>query len=150
MDELILKVQLKSKLPQPIQKLLYTMEDGDTVVVTDIQDLREGQLYYALTVNEQLPKKPVPTFSPKMEAFLGKLEASLKIEAKKKQQMADIRAALYKEDIDFDRLMATGDLAITDAKLEKCGIKTDGLRFAILSAIKDTLRSSSGPSRGIV
>jgi hypothetical protein len=36
----------------------------------------------------------------------------------------------------FDDLMETGELAITDAKLEKYGITQGGLRTSILSVIK--------------
>jgi hypothetical protein len=39
----------------------------------------------------------------------------------------------------FDDLMETGDLAITDAKLEKYGITQGGLRTAILAVIKSTI-----------
>jgi hypothetical protein len=62
LEMLIHAVGKKIKVPQPI-KLLYTMEDNDAIIVTDVKDLREGFLYYALTVNEELPKKEMVRFT---------------------------------------------------------------------------------------
>ena len=62
LEMLIHAVGKKIQVPQPI-KLLYTMEDNDAIIVTDVKDLREGFLYYALTVNEELPKKEMVRFT---------------------------------------------------------------------------------------
>ena len=47
-----------------------------------------------------------------------------------------IRDCLGKQKIKFKQLMATGELALTDEKLEKIGISQLGLRTAILAIIK--------------
>jgi hypothetical protein len=134
LDMLILEVSKKIKIPQPI-KLLYTMEDNDPVVVTDVKDLREGFLYYALNVNEELPKKQIAKFTS-MEEFFERLESTLKNPIKKERQMKDIRDAFDNQDIEYEQLMETGDLAITDEKLKEIGIAQLGLRTAILAVIK--------------
>ncbi|KAI8892208.1 hypothetical protein BC833DRAFT_612386 [Globomyces pollinis-pini] len=135
LEALIQAVSEKVQIPQPI-KLLYTIEDNDTIIVTDVKDLREGRLYYALTVNEELPKKQTGNFSVEMERFFDKLKME---EGKSDEQVKKVRDVFYEQDIEFKQLMATGDLAMTDAKLEKYGITQGGLRTAILSVIKSNV-----------
>ena len=130
---LIRAVEEKFKNSVPI-KLLYRLRDEIPIVVTDITDLREGFLYYALTVNEEIPKKTTDfntKFSPEMEEFFKALK-----EEKGETAMERVKAVFVKEDIGFKQLMETGDLAITDVELERYGIAQGGLRKAILSLIK--------------
>jgi hypothetical protein len=47
-----------------------------------------------------------------------------------------IKDCLGKQKIKFKQLMATGELALTDAKLKDYGIAQGGLRTAILAIIK--------------
>ena len=86
----------------------------------------------------------VAEFSPEMEQFFGKLEEALKNSVKKPQQMNQVRAVFYKEDIEYDQLMASDDLALTDEKLEKYGIKQGGLRTAILAVVRSTKAEYDG------
>ncbi|EGF84118.1 hypothetical protein BATDEDRAFT_85425 [Batrachochytrium dendrobatidis JAM81] len=96
---------------QPVPfKMLYRFADNDFIVVTDVKNLRDGFLYYALTVNEELPKKQA------------------------------LRETFTEQGILFEDLMETGDLAITDAELEKYGIAQGGLRTAILAVIKSIIQ----------
>ena len=60
---------------------------------------------------------------------------------KEQEELADdevdlVKATFAAQKIKFRQLMKTGELAITDEKLEKIGIKELGLRTAILSVIK--------------
>lgn len=132
LDMLILEVSKKIKIPQPI-KLLYTMEDNDPVVVTDVKDLREGFLYYALNVNEELPKKQIAKFSPEMEEFFERLKTD---EDMSDEQLALAREKFGLQGITYKQLMKSDDLAITDEKLKEYGIAQGGLRTAILAVIK--------------
>ena len=50
--------------------------------------------------------------------------------------MARVREVFDQQDIEFEQLMATDKLALTDEKLEKCGIQQLGVRTAILSVIR--------------
>jgi len=134
MDVLIQKVELELKLARPLQKFLYAIEDGDALVVTDVKNLREGLLYYVLATFEMIPQKKTAKFST-MEEFFGKL--------KTEEDMPDDLVEMTKEKfglqgINFKQLMKTGELAITDAELEKYGINQGGLRKAILSVIKSS------------
>jgi hypothetical protein len=71
-----------------------------------------------------------------MEQFFDKLKME---ECKSDEQVKKVRDVFSDQDIEFKQLMATGDLAITDAKLEKYGITQGGLRTAILSVIKSNV-----------
>jgi hypothetical protein len=136
LEMLIQAVSKKIQIPQPI-KLLYTIEDNDPIVVTDVKDLREGFLYYALTVNEELPRKQMAKFSPEMEHFFERLKTD--------EDMSDAQVEIAKESfssqgITYKQLMKTGDLAITDAELKDYGITQGGLRKAILAVIKSNIQ----------
>jgi hypothetical protein len=109
------------------------MEDNDPVVVTDVKDLREGFLYYALNVNEELPKKQIAKFSPEMEEFFERLKTERK---RPESDIIKAREIFTEQGILFNDLMETGDLAITDEKLKEYGIAQGGLRTAILAVIK--------------
>ncbi len=71
-----------------------------------------------------------------MEDFFMKLDSMLKNPNKKGRQLREVREVFDKEDIDYDQLIETGKLAITDEKLKEAGIKQLGLRTAILSVIE--------------
>jgi hypothetical protein len=60
-------------------------------------------------------------------------------EGKSDEQVEKVRDVFSEQDIEFKQLMETGDLAITDSKLEKYGITQGGLRTAILSVIKSNV-----------
>lgn len=51
-------------------------------------------------------------------------------------QVAVVKAKFEEQDVKFKQLMATGDLALTDAELRDYGIAQGGLRKAILAVIK--------------
>jgi hypothetical protein len=112
--------------------MLYTMEDNDAIVVTDVKDLREGFLYYALTVNEELPKRETVRFTT-LEEFFEKLKTDQDLDENDVQIIKD---CLEKQKIKFKQLMNTGELAMTDQKLNEYGVAQGGLRTAILAVIK--------------
>ncbi len=63
--------------PAPI-KLLYRLRDENPIVIADVKDLREGLLYYILTVNEELPKKVNEVLPVKQIASLEEFFKALK------------------------------------------------------------------------
>ena len=132
LEMLIQAVSKKIQIPQPI-KLLYTIEDNDPIVVTDVKDLCEGLLYYALTVNEELPRKQTVKFNT-MEQFFEKLKTERK---RTESDINKIKDVFNEQGILFDDLMETGELAMTDGKLKEYGIAQGGLRTAILAVIKN-------------
>ena len=132
---LIMAVEEKFNNPVPI-KSLYRLRDENPIVITDVKDLREGFLYYALTVNEEIPKKTkdvITKFSPEMEEFFKALKDE---EGLEDEDVALVKDVFVKQKLKFKQLMETGDLAITDVELERYGIAQGGLRKAILSLIK--------------
>ncbi|KAJ8324735.1 hypothetical protein O5D80_006974 [Batrachochytrium dendrobatidis] len=134
LSALIEAVQKKFPLALKVKKL-YRLHEGTPIVVTDVKDLRQGYLYYVLAGFEELPKKQTTKFTT-MEEFFDKLESTLKDPIKKERQMKKVRDAFDAQDIDYDQLMATGDLALTDEKLKEIGISQLGLRTAVLLVIK--------------
>jgi hypothetical protein len=129
---LIQAVSNKIQIPQPI-RLLYIMEDNDPIVVTDVKDLREGFLYYALTVNEELPKKQMTEF----KHFFERLKIEQEFDD---DDIQTIKDCFGKQKIKFVQLMKTGELAITDENLKEYGITQGGLRKAILAVIKSNIQ----------
>ncbi|KAK5664695.1 hypothetical protein QVD99_008243 [Batrachochytrium dendrobatidis] len=123
---------------QPVPfKMLYRFADNDFIVVTDVKNLRDGFLYYALTVNEELPKKQVVDHNLNIKHFFDKM----KIERKRPEfDIIKLRETFTEQGILFEDLMETGDLAITDTELEKYGIAQGGLRTAILAVIKSIIQ----------
>ena len=113
-------------------KTVYRLEDGDVVLPFDVRALREGFLYYAITLDEELPKKQTVT-STNMEEFFEKLKVD---EDMSDAQVQIAREKLQEQRVRFKQLMATGDLAITDSDLKEYGILQGGLRKAILSVIQ--------------
>ena len=53
----------------------------------------------------------------------------------KKSEVDKIKLAFEAQKVQFETLMETGDLAITDADLVTCGIQELGVRKVILSLI---------------
>jgi hypothetical protein len=56
----------------------------------------------------------VPNFSKEMEEFFNKLGSMLKNPEKKERQMKEVREVFDREDIDYDQLIKTGNLVISD------------------------------------
>ena len=52
------------------------------------------------------------------------------------EQVGRAKSVFAEQEIGFKQLMKTGNLAITDEKLEKIGVKQLGLQTAILSVIQ--------------
>ena len=128
-------VNMKFHIPQTI-KLLYRMNGETPIPVTDIKDLREGYMYYVLTVNQELPTKNTGSFST-MEEFFEKLKTD---EDMSDEQVATAKELFSSQGITFKQLMKTGDLAMADEKLKEYGITQGGLRTAILAVIKSNLQ----------
>ena len=57
MSEVISAVDSLFTLPVPFKMLYRLADDGEVHQLKNVKDLREGFLYYALTVNEELPGK---------------------------------------------------------------------------------------------
>lgn len=111
----------------PIQKL-YSLDGLEKVYEKEWFGLRAEARYYVETEDDLVKK-----FSPEMEEFFDKLKID--------QHMSDAQVEKAKESfaaqgITFKQLMATDDLALTDAELKEYGITQGGLRKAILSVIK--------------
>ncbi|KAJ3262125.1 hypothetical protein HDU77_000483 [Chytriomyces hyalinus] len=71
-----------------------------------------------------------------METFFATMKEDQELEP---DEIEAIRAVFLTPKIKFKHLMAVGDLAISDEKLEKYGIMQGGLRTSILSVIKSNL-----------
>jgi hypothetical protein len=71
-----------------------------------------------------------------MEEFFDKLKTVQEVDDGDIQTIKD---CFVKQKIKFRQLMATGDLAMTDAELKDYGINQGGLRKAILSVIKSNI-----------
>ncbi|KAI8838569.1 hypothetical protein BJ741DRAFT_576896 [Chytriomyces cf. hyalinus JEL632] len=66
-----------------------------------------------------------PKFSPEMDKFFATLKDEYELDP---CDIENIRAVFAAQRIKFKQLMAVGEFAITDEKLEKFGIKEYGLR----------------------
>jgi hypothetical protein len=110
-------------------------EDGSVHQLKNVKDLREGFLYYALTVNEELPKNQTAKFNT-MDEFFDKLMTEQELDD---DDIQTIKDCFGKQKIKLRQLLATGELAFTDAKLKDYGITQGGLRTAILAVIKTTI-----------
>jgi hypothetical protein len=80
-------------------------------------------------------------FSLEMEEFFQKLEKKLRNPEKRERQIGLVRKVFDEQDIEWDQLIETGDLAITDDKLQSVGIDQLGLRIAVLSVLKSLTTS---------
>ena len=56
LDNLLKVLGQRFKSAAPI-KLIYRLEDNDVIVVNDVNDLRKDYMYFALNVNQELPKR---------------------------------------------------------------------------------------------
>jgi hypothetical protein len=117
-------------IKNPIRKI-YSLVDGEKSFESDWHGLKAEARYYVQTEDELIQNS-----SLEMEEFYEKLESTLMNPVKKEGQMKEIRDAFDSQDIEYDQLMATGDLTLTDGKLKEIGISQMGLRTAILSVIK--------------
>jgi uncharacterized ubiquitin-like protein YukD len=131
-SEVISSVDSLFSQPVPFKMLYRLAEDGSIHQLKNVKDLREGYLYYALTVNEELPKKQTAKFST-MEQFFDKLKTEQELDDDDVQTIKD---CFGNQKIKFKQLMATGDLVISDEKLKEYGITQGGLRTAILAIIR--------------
>ena len=117
------------KIEKPIKRI-YSVLDSDKSYIQDCFGFKAEGRYYVETEDDLVQKFRV------MEEFFVKLESTLKNPIKKDRQMKEVRDAFDGQDIEYDQLMAIGDLALTDEKLKEIGISQLGLRTAILSVIK--------------
>ena len=118
----------KLKIPIHTREMYHYLPYGRHSYVSELSALQEGKEYYVETDLDKPTK-----FSPEMEQFFE----NLKID----EDMSDAQVEIAKESfssqgITYKQLMKTGDLAMTDAELEKMGIVQLGLRKAILAVIK--------------
>ncbi len=121
--------------------MIYLFQNGKVVEMKEISDFKDGESYFLLTEIDELPAIHRSVIR-NMEEFYVKL----KTDADMTDQQVGIAKDVFSKEgklsilnvkgISFKQLMETGDLAITDEKLEKYGIKQGGLRTAILSVIE--------------
>jgi hypothetical protein len=114
------------QIKKPI-KGIYSLVDGKKSFETDWFGFKDECHYYVETEDDL-----VQQFST-MDEFFEKLKTD--------EDMSDDQVAVTKDKfgsqgITFKQLMKTGDLALTDAELERVGISQLGLRKAILAVIK--------------
>ncbi|KAJ3250211.1 hypothetical protein HK103_003784 [Boothiomyces macroporosus] len=114
------------QIQNPIKKI-YSLADGDKSYIQEWFGFKADGHYYVET-EDDLDKKYTT-----MEEFFDKLKTD--------QDMSDSQVAIAKEKfgeqgITFKQIMATGELALNEAKLKEIGISQLGLRTAILSVIK--------------
>ena len=115
-----------------IRKIYFQLENGIRVYVTNVATLTAGTTYFIET-DLNVPKEV--KFST-MNEFFEKLKME---EGKSDEQVKKVRDVFSEQDIEFKQLMATGDLALTDAELKDYGITQGGLRKAILSVIRSNV-----------
>ena len=117
------------ELLQPITGI-YSLVDGKESYESDWFGFKAEGHYFVETEDDLVQKFKT------VDEFFVKLESTLKNPIKKQQQMKEVRNVFDTQDIEYDQLMATGDLALTDGKLKEIGIPQLGLRTAILSVIE--------------
>ena len=113
------------------------MQNEAVSEVNRVSSLQEGVMYYAINAFETLPQSKFLKFC-NMEEFYENLSLELGSSdpSKKERQIAQVKSVFDEQDLGYNQLIAVGELAITDADLEKYGIQKGGLRQAILSVIK--------------
>ena len=111
----------------PINRI-YREQDNDAIEVTDITDLKDGETYYVLNINEEFPTKKVVNFST-MEEFFEKL--------KSEQELDEDEIKIIKDVFDAQKIKVMNLKMITDEELKGFGCLKDfyGLRMAILAVI---------------
>ena len=90
--------------------------------------LKPDVVYYVETEEDLVPK-----FNPGIEDFYERLRSE---RLRSDEEILLVKSVFEEQGINFQDLMTTGDLALTEEKLEKIGIKRMGLRTAILSVIR--------------
>ncbi|KAJ2998572.1 hypothetical protein HDV02_004387 [Globomyces sp. JEL0801] len=101
------------------------LDDGTQCQIIDISGIEEKGRYYLQTDSV----KKIST----MEEFFEKLKTERK---RPKSDIIKVREFFTEQGILFEELMVSGELALTDEKLEKIGISQLGLRTTILAIIK--------------
>ena len=107
---------------------LYSLNGLKKVCEMDLFGLKAEGQYYVETEDDFVQKLTT------MEEFFQRLRME-----RKRPESSDIEKVktVFKEQaILFDDLVATGDMALTDAELKDYGITQGGLRKAILSVIR--------------
>jgi hypothetical protein len=107
---------------------LYSLNGLKKVCEMDLSGLKAEGQYYVETEDDFVQK-----LSPQMEEFFQRLRIEQDMS---KAQIETAKERLASQGITFKQLMATGDLALTDAELKDYGITQGGLRKAILSVIR--------------
>jgi hypothetical protein len=115
-----------------IRKIYFQLENGIRVNVTNVATLTAGTTYFIET-DLNVPKEV--KFST-MNEFFEKLKTEQEVDD---DDIQTIKDCFVKQKIKFRQLMATGDLALTDAELKDYGITQGGLRKAILSVIRSNV-----------
>ena len=106
---------------------IYSLVDGKKSYESDWFGFKAEGHYYIETEDDLVQK-----FSA-MEEFFDKLQTEQELDD---DDIATIKDCFGQQKVKLKQLMATGDLALTDAELEKYGIAQGGLRKAILAVIK--------------
>jgi hypothetical protein len=91
-------------------------------MATNVGDLQDGQLYYALTGNT-----PLQT----LEQFYGKLKG----EELTERELNHVKAVFSKHGLTLEHLQTNGKLALVDQELTDIGIHLLGTRKAILKVL---------------
>ena len=136
-EHFLQKVDKSPKLAIPIhtREIYHYLPHGRHSYVSELSALQEGKEYFVETDLDK-PGVHLTKFSPEMEQFFERLKID--------EDMSDVQVERAKESfltqgITYKQLMKTGDLAMTDDKLERIGITQLGLRTAILAVIKSNI-----------
>jgi hypothetical protein len=115
------------------------LEDGTHSQIIDISGIEDKGRYYVQTDAEALKGTFISNLVhiTTIEQFFDKLKTD---EDMSDEQVATAKEIFGLQGITFKQLMKTGELAMTDAKLEKYGIAQGGLRTAILAVIKSNIQ----------
>ncbi len=128
--------------------MIYLFQNCKVVEMKEISDFKDGESYFLLTEIDELPAihRSLPAIHRSVIRNMEEFYVKLKTDADMTDQQVGIAKDVFSKEgklsilnvkgISFKQLIETGDLAITDEKLEKYGIKQGGLRTAILSVIE--------------
>jgi hypothetical protein len=115
------------------------LDDGTLCKILDISGIDHQNRYYVQTDADALKGTFISNlvhFST-IEQFFDKLKTEQEVDD---DDIQTIKGCFVKQKIKFRQLMATGELAMTDAELKDYGINQGGLRKAILSVIKSNIQ----------
>ena len=126
------KVDKSPKLNIPIhtREIYHYLPHGGHSYVSELSALQEGKEYF---VETDLDKPGASTVKFTMEQFFERLKTD---EGLEQDEILLVKGTFIAQKIKAKQLMATGELAITDAELKDYGITQGGLRKAILAVIK--------------